>query len=136
MKKLIKFALVAVGLGVGALSALPAAAAETNTDVPKERHPRLRALVKQRAAMRAEVARRLDLTDEQKAQLKSGRAKTAETLKTLRHDPNLTREQKREQARDALEAARAELRGVLTPEQQAKLDQARESRRTRRPNRG
>ncbi len=131
MKTLLKTSLIVLGLAAGALPLLQAADATAPANHEK-RYPRLRALLKHRAAIRHEVARRLDLTAEQKAQLKAGREKTVATLRALRADPNLTREQKRAQARQTIEAARTEMRGVLTPGQQAKLKEMREKAQQRR----
>jgi Spy/CpxP family protein refolding chaperone len=131
METLLKASLLILGLSAAALPVLQAA--DTTASAPTEKHhPKLRALLKHRAAIRKAVARRLDLTAEQKAQMKANREKTVATLKALRADPNLTREQKRAQARQTLEAARAEMRNVLTPEQQAKLKDMREKVKARR----
>jgi protein CpxP len=131
MKTLLKASLIILGLSAAALPVVQAA----DTTAPattEKRHPKLRALLKHRAAIRQAVARRLDLTPEQKTKLQAGREKTVAALKALRADPNLTPEQKRTQARQTLEAARAEMRSVLTPEQQAKLKNMREKAKARR----
>ena len=132
MKTFLKISLIALGLGAGALPALQAA--DTSVDRP-DRHPRLRALLKHRADLRAKVARRMDLSPEQRTQLKAERAKTLDALKALRADSSLTREQKKAKARELLETARSEVRSALTPEQKAKIDQFRADRKAKRTGR-
>jgi Spy/CpxP family protein refolding chaperone len=85
----------------------------------------LRALAA-RAAVRAHVARRLNLTAEQITRLKSRRSVAADAMKAIRADEGLTREQKIAQGRSLGEATRGEMRAILTPEQRAKLDAFRE----------
>lgn len=89
--------------------------------------------MKRRAMLRAHAARKLDLSADQRAQIKANGVRTREQLKALRADTSLTREQKRDRAREVLQSARNQFRGVLTPEQQAKLDQARAKRQGKRP---
>lgn len=134
MKTFLKISVVILGLAAGSLPLLHAADASDSAK-SEGRHPQLRALLKHRAAVRAAVARRLDLTAEQKTQLKTGREKTAAALRALRADPNLTREQKRAQAKQTVETARAEMRHLLTPEQQQKLKSLREKMQERRGHR-
>jgi Skp family chaperone for outer membrane proteins len=132
MKTIAKFSLLALGLAVAALPALTAAPTKAE---PGARHA-LRAKVERRAALKREVARRLDLSADQKAELKAKRAETHAALKALRADTSLTREQKKEKARELLQSARSDLRAKLTPEQSAKLDRARERAGHRRKARG
>jgi len=127
MKTLLKLTLLAAGLA----AALPLLQAADPAPAPATgKHPHLRALVKRRA-VRQRIAQRLGLSPDQVTQLKSARAKTATAIKAIRTDNNLTAEQKKTQVRDALKAARTEMRGVLTPDQQAKLRQFRARLRAR-----
>lgn len=87
--------------------------------------PHLRRFAELRAGERARLAERLGLTAEQQAQLKTKRSSIAETAKAIRQDSSLTPEQKKTKLRETLQSARTEMRSVLTPEQQAKLDQMR-----------
>lgn len=126
MKSLAKISLLSFGL---VSAAFPAFAAEGEAVSPHPDRPVLRALG--RAAVRAHVLRRLELNADQVAQFKARRAATVEALKAIRADETLTREQKLARARQVGEAARAEMRAKLTPEQQAKLDALRERIRER-----
>jgi periplasmic protein CpxP/Spy len=122
MKTLVKLSLLALGLAVAAVPALTAAPDKSKLGD----RPMLKALVQRRAALKARVAKRLELTDDQKAQLKAKRGETRTALKALRDDTSLTREQKREKARELLQGTRSEMRSHLTTDQTAKLDKARE----------
>ena len=73
-----------IGMAFGNAIGKVLQAADTTAPAPTEkRHPKLRALLKHRAAIRQAVARRLDLTADQKAQIKSHREKTVAALKAL-----------------------------------------------------
>lgn len=60
----------------------------------------------------------LNLTEDQKAQLKAIRQRTREQMQTLRNDQTLAPEQRQAKARSIREATHQEARGVLTPQQQ------------------
>jgi Spy/CpxP family protein refolding chaperone len=129
MKTLLKLSLLSLGLA----SVLPTLnAADAADGAAHERHPRMRMMMKRRAMLRAHAARKLDLSVDQRAQIKANGAKVREQLKTLRADNSLTKEQKRDKARELLQSARNQFRGVLTPEQQAKIDQFRANRQAKR----
>lgn len=131
MKQLTRISLLAFGLTA---VAFPAFSAEGDAPTDRPRRPLLRALVARHAARQAQALRRLDLTADQISQLKAKRANTANALRAIRADSSLTREQKMAKAREVGQAARSEIRALLTPEQQAKLDQMRErSRAAHRP---
>jgi hypothetical protein len=121
MKTLAKITLVSAGLLAATLPAFSAAKEKTGPADRLANRPLLRALVQRRAAVRAQVAKRLDLSAEQIAQLKARRASTAEALKAIRSDATLTAEQKKAKARETLQAARNDLRSTLTPEQKTRL---------------
>ena len=121
MKTLLKFTLLAAGLAA-AFPILHAADPAPTTPAPAADHPRLRALMQRRAAVRQRVAQRLGLSADQRAQLKAARVKTAAALKAVRADSGLTPEQKKTKVRETVQAARTEMRGVLTPEQQKQLN--------------
>ena len=80
-------------------------------------HPRLRAFMEHRKAVRQRVAHKLGLSADQIAQFKAERAKVIESVKGIRADTALTPEQKRQKIRETVIAARTEARGALTPEQ-------------------
>lgn len=67
----------------------------------------------------------LNLTDAQKTQLKSLRDQQHQQLQALRQDQSLTQDQRREQAQKIHQQFRSQMRGILTPEQQAQLKQMR-----------
>jgi Spy/CpxP family protein refolding chaperone len=123
MKTLTKITLLAAGL---AAVALPTFAADKDAKAAHRGRPGLRALAKHRTELRARIAHRLDLTDAQKQQLKAKRAETKSALQALRADTSLTKEQKHAKARELIASTRGNLRSVLTPDQQTKLDQMRE----------
>lgn len=64
---------------------------------------------------------RLDLTDAQKAQIKSIEQALAAKVKALRADTTLTPEQRRAKVQAATKEAREKILAVLTPEQRQKL---------------
>ena len=122
MKTLLKLTLLTAGLAavfplVQAADPAPA----TPAPAPAADHPRLRAQLQRRAAMRQRIAQRLGLSADQIAQLKAARVKTMAAVKTVRADSSLSPEQKRAKVRETVQSARTEMRGVLTPEQQKQL---------------
>lgn len=132
-----KIAFIALSL---AAAGLPAYSADSDItpSAPRSGHPPrplLRALAARRA-MQARVLKRLDLTAEQKTQLRAQRKATVGALKEIRADQSLTREQKMAKAREVAQSARAQMRSLLTADQQAKLDQMRPRLRAVRPRAG
>lgn len=110
MNTLTKLSLVALAFAAAAPFA-PAAS-------PRAEHAR--------HALRAHALKRLELTAEQRSALRDRRAALKETLQGIRADSALSREQRREKAREALAAARGAFRDTLTAEQKAKLETLRE----------
>ena len=129
MKTLTKLSLLAAALAASlsfVQAADPALTAAPATDKPAlaGKHPRLHALA-QRRVVRQRIAKRLGLSADQVAQLKTERAKTVaavRALRALRADTTLAPEQKKAKVRETLKAARAEMRGVFTPAQQQQFD--------------
>ena len=78
-----------------------------------------------------QVAKELNLTDEQKAQLKPVLQKEADKLKALRDDTSLSREQRREKVQAIRADIAAEAKKVLTAEQYEKWQKMREQRQRR-----
>ncbi len=70
----------------------------------------------------------LNLTPEQKAQLKSIQQSERDQLMALRNDQTLTEEQKRAKAQSVRQASRQQLLGILTPQQQQALKNNRHER--------
>lgn len=135
--KTLRTSLAALGLALGSV---PAFAASEPVPTPPQAQPNLsaegrpgrpmmRRMMKRRAMERERLAERLDLTDDQQAQLKTMRANTAATAKAIREDTSLTPEEKKTKLRETWKASQTEMRALLTPEQQAKLDQMRQHAR-------
>ena len=74
------------------------------------------------------MARLLDLTPEQKNQMQSYRESERTQLQALRDNTALTPEQRREQARAIHEQSQNNIRSLLDPTQQQKLEDLRASR--------
>jgi hypothetical protein len=128
MKTLAKIIFIAAGVAV----AIPVTnAADPGAATAAARHPRLRALLV-RKAVRQRIAHRLGLSSDQATQLKAARTKTVAEVKIIRADTSLSGDQKKAKIRETIQAARAELRSVLTADQQAKLDKLRAHLRARR----
>jgi DNA polymerase/3'-5' exonuclease PolX len=86
--------------------------------------------VQERAAEQFDrAARLLDLTPEQKSQMQSYLESQRTQLQALRDNTSLTQEQRRQQARAIGEQTRSNIRSLLNPMQQQKLDDLRASRR-------
>lgn len=71
------------------------------------------------------MARKLQLTEEQKGQIKPILQDEFKQMKALREDTSLSREQKREKMQDIHNAAYEKIKPILTPEQQKKHDEMR-----------
>ena len=116
----------------GAAIAIPTTnAADPAAPVAGGKYPRLHALLV-RKAIRQHIAHRLGLSADQISQLKADRAKTGAAVKAIRADSSLSADQKKAKVRETLQAARTEMRGVLTADQQAKLEKIRAHLRARR----
>lgn len=126
MKTLTRITLLVAGLAAAALPTVNAA--DATAPAPAARHPRLRAMLALRRAVRQRALKKLGLSADQVTQLKADRAKTATAVKAIRVDSSLTPDQKKAKVRETLQAARTEMRSVLTPDQQAKLQQLRARR--------
>lgn len=141
MKTLVKITLLTAGLAVAALPVINAADTDATAPAPAGqpalagRHPLLRALAR-RKAVRQRIAQKLNLSADQKAQLKASRASTVAAVKAIRADTGLTPDQKKTKVRETVQAARASMRGVLTADQQAKMGKLRAFLRNRAQARG
>jgi len=74
---------------------------------------------------------RLNLTDDQKAKLKSLHESVRQQAQALRNDTTLSAEEKRAKIRSLRESTRQQFQSVLTPEQQEQMKAARENHRGR-----
>jgi hypothetical protein len=130
MKTLTKLTLFTAGLAVAALPLINAADTDTTAPAPAGKHalagkhPRLRALMR-RKAVRQRIAQKLNLSVDQIAQLKASRASTVAAVKAIRADSSLTPDQKKAKVRETVQAARANMKGVLNADQQAKMGKLR-----------
>jgi Spy/CpxP family protein refolding chaperone len=88
-------------------------------------HPRRLNLMAARRLRMGVMANRLGLSPDQRAKIREIAAKTAAAVKPVRHDASLAPEAKRERVRQLVAASRTEIRGVLTPEQQQRLQRMR-----------
>lgn len=99
---------------------LPTAPLATAADEPaaepaRERGPSPKERLQQ-------MAQELNLTAEQKDKVGDLLKQQMEQGRALREDTSLSREQKRERMEAIRKASRAQVRALLTPEQQAKFD--------------
>lgn len=89
-----------------------------------------------RGEILGKIAQALDLTDEQKADIKPIVDQRRAKMMVLRENKSLTPEQKRAQAKEILQASLQQIKGILTPEQQQKLDQIIQRIKERREGQG
>lgn len=130
MKTFTKFLLLSAALAASLPvinAADPAPAAPADQTVAGQHRP-MRNL-KQRQALQQQMAKKLHLTADQHSQLKASRAKTAAAIKAIRADSSWSADQKKAKARETLQAARTEMRSVLTPDQQKKWDKLQKHQR-------
>ena len=71
------------------------------------------------------VFRNLNLTQEQRQQLKPIMEETRTQIQTVRNDQSLTNEQKRVRIQEIHKASRVKMQGILTAEQMQQLNEAR-----------
>lgn len=117
---------------VGLLSlSIPTFAADASAPAPTPSHRGGPGALR-RMMVRRHLAHKLGLSPEQIAQLKAARSAAATNIKAVRADATLTPEQKRTRVREIVASTRTQMRSVLTPEQQAKFKQLRQSFRHRR----
>ena len=126
MKTLTKFLLLSAAFSVSLPSvhaADPAPGTPAKADQPAAagKHRPMRN-VKQRQALQQQIAKKLQLSADQRGQLKASRAKTASAIQAIRADSSLSADQKKTKVRETLQAARTERRSVLTPDQLKKWD--------------
>lgn len=76
-----------------------------------------------------EIVDKLDLTADQKAQIKPIIEAAHKQAETVRADTSLTPEQKHAKMREAFQAVRGQIEGILTPEQKQKLEAMKEEHR-------
>ena len=69
---------------------------------------------------RPDIAKQLDLTDDQKPKVQAIMKATMEKRKALREDTSMTQEEKRDKGKALQEETATQMKAVLTPEQFAK----------------
>ena len=72
------------------------------------------------------LSQHLNLTEDQKKQLKPVLTDEFKQMRAVGEDASLTQDQKRERMKQIHEASRPQLQGILTPEQQQKFAQMKE----------
>jgi Spy/CpxP family protein refolding chaperone len=82
------------------------------------------------------MAQQLNLTDQQKGQIKSLRDDTHSQVVGVCNDKSLSQQQKMEKIRDIRKAQHDKMMAVLTPEQQEKFKQLRQERAGKRHRHG
>jgi hypothetical protein len=138
---------LACGLGLGAAAygdstatpppppTAPVAAVPAPATVPGPHGPAFGWRLRWRMALHRHRMRRfarwLQLDKGQREQFRHIRAKAMAAIWSARADEQLTKDQRREKVRAAVDGGRAEFRGILNAEQQAKLQQLEDSRERR-----
>jgi Spy/CpxP family protein refolding chaperone len=74
-----------------------------------------------------ELSSELNLTDDQKTQLKPILQEEFNQIKAVKDDPSLSSDQKKAKVSDIRQNFKSQINSVLTPEQQKKLDTVRET---------
>ena len=77
------------------------------------------------------MAGALNLTDAQKEQMKPIFQSTRQQMQAVRQDTSLTQEQRRQKMQEIRQSQQAQMKSILTPEQQQKMEQFRNNRRHR-----
>jgi len=72
------------------------------------------------------ISNQLNLTPDQKDKLRPVLDQEQKEMMDLRHDPNMTEDQKRAKEREIHQKYKSQIEGVLTPEQRTKYRQERE----------
>jgi len=111
-------------LALAAATAAPLASAQDASTRPEHREQRMGP--GPRGDRLKMLSEHLGLTADQKAKLQPILKAERDALEALRDDRSLTREARRDKMREIMESHAAQVRAVLTPEQQAKLDALRE----------
>ncbi len=89
-------------------------------------HPGLVRMAAMQHLRAEQTMKQLALTPGQRTQIRELRRQTVAAVKPIRADTTLTPEQKRERIRAIVQASRTQMRSVLTPDQQQKLDAIRQ----------
>ena len=103
------------------------------TDIKSDAKHRAGENMNERMQRRVEnMSERLDLTDEQKKQIEPILEKEMNDMSSVRNDESLSMEQKAEKIKEINKVSREEINKILTPEQQAKMNEMKQKARERR----
>jgi Spy/CpxP family protein refolding chaperone len=133
MKSMLRIAIIAAGLTVAALPTVRAADETQPTPPPAGGGQRGERRERRQEMMGKEMAEKLGLSQDQQDKVKVIREKTQTDITAVRDDVSLTEDQKREKIRDLRMNSMKDFRAVLTPDQQAKMEQMRKERQERDP---
>jgi Spy/CpxP family protein refolding chaperone len=126
LRLLISLATLAMFLNTGSARAEEASttspAPSTSTSTAKKKRGNKRG--EQAGGSEQQLVKNLDLTAEQKTKVAAITKKAAVDVKAISGDTALSAKEKRSKTTAIRDAARADIRALLTPEQQAKFDKA------------
>lgn len=140
MSKLLRFTLLGLALCVGsaAWGAQPQQSSDSGNSGQSQgndgsqqqgaRSGQMRRGAQQRKNMN-ELAQKLNLTDDQRAQFQKIRQNSMKQARAIRSDSSLSDEQKKQKMGDVRKQSHQQLFGILTPEQKEQLKQMREERK-------
>ncbi len=127
MTKLLRFTLLGVALIIGSAAGgmQPQQAQNQSSDGNQQQSGRMRRGAQQRKNM-AELAQKLNLTDDQKAQFQKIRQSSMQQAKAIRSNSSLTDEQRKQKMLDLHKQSHQQMFGILTSDQKQRLKQIRE----------
>jgi Spy/CpxP family protein refolding chaperone len=131
MKKLVLTVIVIGALVMGlAAATIPARAQDQETQRAGARKMPSADDVVQR------LGQKLNLSDDQKAQIKPIIADRQQKMQAIRSDTSMRRDQKRPQMKSIMEDSDKKINAILTPDQQKQYAELEQQMRERRQNRG
>lgn len=120
--KSLKFAVLAVGFSLGLVSSALRAEDAPPPPPPQEQGGKMEKPKGPRGDRLKMLSEALSLTDEQKAKIGPILADEAAAMKAVRDDAALADDAKKAKVKEIRDAHQAQVRALLTPEQQEKLD--------------
>ncbi len=128
MRKQIFSLALSACFGLGVLAAAPQAQDQSNTSQAKE-SGRHRQADPQREVNR--LAKKLNLTDDQKNQIVPILTDRQQQMKSIHEDSSLSAQDRRAKMRSAMEDSDAKIKAVLNDDQKQKYEQMQQQRRER-----
>jgi periplasmic protein CpxP/Spy len=128
MKKQIFSAALSTLFGLGVLAAAPYAQDQSNTEQHKESAHRREADPQRQVNM---LAKRLNLTDEQKTQIMPILTDRQQQMKSIHEDTSLSQQDRRAKMHSIFEDSNTKIKAVLNDDQKQKYDQMQQQRRER-----